>query len=101
MLLLNVMYRVFSLHTLVDFHLNIRMLATILSRTFCLPVCCQKDLEIRIYKTILLPAVLYGCETWSVTLWAEYRLGVFGNRVLMKIFGPRRDEVIGEWRKNA
>jgi hypothetical protein len=43
--------------------------------------------------------VLYGCETWSVTLREEYRLRVFGKRVLRKIFGPKRDEVTGEWRK--
>ena len=42
---------------------------------------------------------LYGCETWSVTLREEYRLTVFQNRVLRRIFGPKRDEVIREWRK--
>jgi len=48
--------------------------------------------------TIILPVVLYGCETWSLTLREECRLRVFENKVL-RIFGPRRDEVIGEWRK--
>ena len=43
--------------------------------------------------------VLYGCETWSLTLREERRLRVFENRVLRKVFGPKRDEVIGEWRK--
>jgi hypothetical protein len=43
--------------------------------------------------------VLYGCETWSLTLREEHRLGVFGNRVLRRIFGPKRDGVTGEWRK--
>jgi hypothetical protein len=43
--------------------------------------------------------VLYGCETWSPTLRGEHRLGVFENRVLGRIFGPKRDEVIGQWRK--
>jgi hypothetical protein len=43
--------------------------------------------------------VLYGCETWSLTLREEHRLGVFENRVLKRIFGPKRDEVTGEWRK--
>jgi hypothetical protein len=43
--------------------------------------------------------VLYGCETWSLTLTKAHRLGVFENRVLRKIFGPKRDEVTGEWRK--
>jgi hypothetical protein len=55
--------------------------------------------EIKIYTTIILPAVLYGCETWSLTLREECRLRVFENRVLRRIFGPERDEVIGEWRR--
>jgi hypothetical protein len=46
-----------------------------------------------------LPVVLYGCETWSLTLREEYRLRVFENRVLKRIFGPKRDKVTGEWRK--
>jgi len=46
-----------------------------------------------------LPVVLYGCETWSLTLREEHRLRVFENRVLRKLFGPKRDEVTGEWRK--
>jgi hypothetical protein len=46
-----------------------------------------------------LPVVLYGCETWSLTLKEEHRLRVFENRVLRRIFGPKRDEVIGNWRK--
>jgi hypothetical protein len=50
------------------------------------------------YKTIILPVVLYGCETWSLTLREEYRLRVFENRVLRRIFGPKRDEVTGELR---
>jgi hypothetical protein len=45
------------------------------------------------------PGLLYGCETWSLTLREEHRLGVFENRVLRGIFGPKRDEVTGEWRK--
>jgi hypothetical protein len=58
-----------------------------------------KNVKIRIYKTIILPVVLYGCETWSPTLREERRLKVFENRVLRRIFGPKRDEVIGSWRK--
>jgi hypothetical protein len=50
-------------------------------------------------KTITLPVVLYGCETWSLTLGEQHRLRVFQNRVLRRIFGPKRDEVTGEWRK--
>jgi hypothetical protein len=49
--------------------------------------------KIKIYKTIILPVVLYGCETWSLTLREEHRLRVFENRVLRRIFGPKRDEV--------
>jgi len=59
----------------------------------------SKNLKITIYRTIILPVVLYGCETWSLTLREERRLRVFENRVLRRIFGPRRDEVTGECRK--
>jgi hypothetical protein len=58
--------------------------------TFCL-LC--PNLKMRIYKTIILPVVLYGCETWFLTLREKYRLRVFENRVL-KTFGPKRDEVM-------
>jgi hypothetical protein len=58
-----------------------------------------KNIKIRIYKTIILPVVLYGCETWSLQLREKHRLRVFENRVLRRIFGPRRDEVTGDWRK--
>jgi hypothetical protein len=61
----------------------------------------SKNIKIRIYKTIILPVVLYGCETWSLTLREEHRLREFENRVLRRIFGPKRDEVTGEWRKIA
>jgi hypothetical protein len=54
---------------------------------------------VKIYKTIILLVVLYGCETWSVTLREEHRLRVFENRVLRRIFGSKRDEVTGEWGK--
>jgi len=46
-----------------------------------------------------LPVILYGCESWSPTLREEHRVRVFENGVLMRIFGPKRDEVTGEWRK--
>jgi hypothetical protein len=59
----------------------------------------SKNLKIKIYRTIILPVVLYGCETWSLTLREERRLRVFDNRALRRIFGPKRDEVTGEWRK--
>ena len=58
-----------------------------------------KNLKIKIYRTIILPVVWYGCETWSLTLREEYRLRVTEKRVLRRIFGPKRDEVTGEWRK--
>jgi hypothetical protein len=57
------------------------------------------NVNIRIYKTTILPVVLYGCETWSLTLKEEHRLRVFGNRVLRKIYGPKRDKLIGCWGK--
>jgi hypothetical protein len=55
------------------------------------------DVKFKIYKTVNL-RLLYGCETWSLTLRDEHRLLVFENRVLRKIFGRKRDEVTGEWR---
>jgi hypothetical protein len=59
----------------------------------------SKNLKIRIYKAIILSVVLYGCEIWSLTLREEHRLRVFENRVLRRIFGLKRNEVTGEWRK--
>ena len=56
-------------------------------------VAIQKNLKIKIYTIIILPVVLYGCETWSLTLKEERRLKVSENRVLRKVFGPKRDEV--------
>jgi len=58
-----------------------------------------KNVNVKIYRTIILPAILYGCETWSPTLREKRRLRVFENRVLRRIFGPRRDEITGEWRR--
>ena len=58
-----------------------------------------KNLKIKIYRTIILTVVLCGCETWSFTLREERRWRVFENSVLRRIFGPKRDEVIGQWRK--
>jgi hypothetical protein len=58
-----------------------------------------KNTKIKIYRTIILPVVLYGCETWSVTLREKHRLRMFENRVLRRIFGPKRDGVTGEWRR--
>ena len=55
--------------------------------------------NIKIYNIITLPVALYGCDTWSLTLREEFTLRVFANRVLRRIFRPKRDEVTGEWRK--
>ena len=59
----------------------------------------SKKLKIKIYRNIILHVVLYGCESWSLTLREERGLRVFENRVLRRVFGPKRDEVTGEWRK--
>ena len=59
----------------------------------------SKNLKIKIYRIIILHLVLYGCETWSLTLREERRLRVFENNVLRRILGPKRDEITGEWRK--
>jgi hypothetical protein len=83
----------------------------ITSRTFFGDACCHsvrnhwsihllfKNIRIKIYKTMILPVVLYGCETWSLILREEHRLMVLENRVPRRIFGPKRDEIIGSWRK--
>ena len=55
--------------------------------------------KIRVYRTIILPVVLYGCEAWSLTWREERKLRVFENMVLRRIFGPRKDDVTGEWRR--
>jgi sorting nexin-29 len=59
----------------------------------------SKNTKIRLYRTVVLAVVLYGCETWSLTLREEQRLRVFENRVLKRMFGPKRDEATGEWRR--
>jgi hypothetical protein len=59
----------------------------------------SKNLKSKVYIVIILPAVLYGCENWSLTLRKERRLRVFENNVLRRIFGSKRDEVTGKWRK--
>jgi hypothetical protein len=65
-------------------------------KIFCLPVSYQ-NVKIKIYRTVILAVVLYGCETWSLTFREEHRLRVFGNRVMRRI-GPEREED-GSWRK--
>ena len=63
------------------------------------PRLLSKNLKIKIYRIIILPVVLYGCETWSLTLREERKLRMSENMVLRRIFGPRRDKVTGEWRR--
>jgi hypothetical protein len=59
----------------------------------------SKNVKVRINKTIILPVVLYGCETWALRVREEHKLRVFENRVLRRIFGPKRDGETGGWRK--
>jgi hypothetical protein len=59
----------------------------------------SSNLNVKIYETTILPVVLHGCETWYLTLREKHRLRVFENRMLRRIFGPKRDEETGEWRK--
>jgi hypothetical protein len=59
----------------------------------------SRNVKVKIYKTIIISVVLYGCKTWSLTLREEHRLKVSENRVLRRIFGPKTDKVTGEWRK--
>ena len=59
----------------------------------------SKNIKLEVYKTFILPVILYGCETWTLTLREEKRLEVFENEVLRKIFGPKRDDQTGEWRR--
>jgi hypothetical protein len=59
----------------------------------------SKNVNVRIYKTIILPVGLYRCETWSLTVREEHKLRVFEKRVLRRIFGPKRDGVMEGWRK--
>jgi hypothetical protein len=74
------------------------MLANIQPEIICLPVSYKKNLKIITYKAVILLVVLYGCETWSLTLKEEQRLRVSENRVLKRTFGPKREED-GSWRK--
>ena len=75
------------------------MLAIVRCRVFCLPVCYIKNKKNKVHRTLILPIVWYGCGTSSLTLREERRLRVFENRMLRRIFGPKRDEVTEEWRK--
>jgi hypothetical protein len=59
----------------------------------------SKNIKIKVYRTTISPVVLYGWETWSLTLREEYRLRVFENKLQRRIFASKRDNVTGEWRK--
>jgi hypothetical protein len=74
------------------------MLAVILCRVFVFQF-ATKSVKIKIYRSIILPVVLYGCGTWSLTLREECKLGFFENWLLKRIFVTRRDDVTGEWRR--
>ena len=69
--------------------------------TFVIPASLKKkkNIKVKIYKTVILPVILYACETWILTLREEKRLQVFENKVLRKIFGPKRDDQTGEWKR--
>jgi len=71
------------------------MLASFGAEYFCLPFRCPKTMKIEIYCTIILPVVLFGCQTWSLTFRTKCRLRVFENRVLRKIFMSKRADVTG------
>jgi hypothetical protein len=87
------------IHEEVKSRINSGMLATIRFRVFLSSCVLSRNVRVKIYKTVILSFVLYGCETWSLMLREEHRLRVFENRMLRIIFGPKRDEVTGEWRK--
>jgi len=58
-----------------------------------------KEIELKIYITVILPVILYGCESWSTTLADEHKLRVFENKILRKLYGLKRGEMTGEWRR--
>jgi hypothetical protein len=82
----------------IKIRLNLGNACYCLFQVLCVPVSYQKNLKIKIYKTVISPVVLYGCEAWSVTLREEQRLRVSETRMFRRIFGPKRDED-GSWRK--
>jgi hypothetical protein len=92
-------------------YLGITLTKKLKSRVKSGNVCCQsvqnllssrllsENIKIKVWRTRILLVVLYGCETWSLTLREEQRLRVFENRVLRRMFGCKRDEVSGKWRR--
>jgi hypothetical protein len=81
--------------------MNSGMLAIIWCRISWLPVCYPENINIKICRTIILPVIFYGCETWSLTLREKCMVRVFEYRVLRRIFGPKRNKVTGEWKKTT
>jgi hypothetical protein len=75
------------------------MLANIQFRNFLSSRLLSRNIKVKIHKTIILPIVVCGCETWFLTLREDHRLRVCENRVLRRIFKPKRVEVMGEWKK--
>ena len=86
-------------HLLLKVELRRNRFTSLYGITLMYSTVSSKNLKIKIYRNINLPVVLYGCDTWSLTLREERKLRVFENMVLRRIFGPRRDEVTGEWRR--
>jgi hypothetical protein len=95
--------QIFKSERLHDVHLSFSQKQNIVTITLLIMLAIitllSNNVKIKIHRTITLPAVLYGCETWLFTLREECRLRVFENRVLRRIFWPERDEVRGEWRR--
>jgi len=77
----------------------VTLLSSVTAATITNERLLSKKLNIKIYRTIILPVVLYGCENGSLKLREERSLTVFENRVLRRVFWPKRDEVTGEWKK--
>jgi hypothetical protein len=75
------------------------MLATLQFRIFCPPISFVRTYKIKIYKNVILPFVLYDCESWSVTQKEEHRLRMFENRVLRRVFGLKREDMVVGWRR--
>jgi hypothetical protein len=87
------------MHVEINSRLNSRNACYHLVQSLLSSCLLSRNVKVKIYKTIILPVVLYGCETWSLTLREEHRLRVFENRVLRRIFELKRNEVMGELRK--
>jgi hypothetical protein len=83
------------IHEEIKSRLNLGYVCYHLVQSLLSSLLLSRNVKVKVYKTIIMPVVLYGCETWSLTLREEHRLRVFENRVLRRIFGPKWDEVTG------